>query len=198
MFRLIISAVIGYLLGSVSVAVLLTKGTFGRDVRSQGSGNAGATNVARVFGMGAGVLTLVGDMAKTALSGLAGYLLAGRLGLTVACCACLIGHCWPVWFGFRGGKGVSVAGCIALLLDWRFFLAIVGVFALMFILTHRVSAASVTAAVTYPILYWLILRDTGAGLWVCCIIAVIVIILHRGNISRLIKGTEPRFKPKSK
>ena len=195
---MIISAVIGYIFGSISVAVLLTKSAFGRDVRSQGSGNAGATNVARVFGMKAGVLTLAGDMAKTALSGLAGYLLAGRTGLTVACCACLVGHCWPVWFGFRGGKGVSVAGCIALLLDWRFFLAIVGVFALMFILTRRVSAASVTAAAAYPVMYRLIEGDTGIGLWACCIIAAIVIILHRGNISRLIKGTEPRFKPKSK
>ena len=146
MVRYVIIAVIAYLLGSISVAVLLTRDRIGSDVRKQGSGNAGATNVARVFGMKAGVVTLLGDMVKAALSGLAGWLIGGETGLAVACIACLVGHCWPVYFGFRGGKGVSVAGCIALLLDWRMFLLLVVWFAVMAIISRRVSFASCSSA----------------------------------------------------
>lgn len=196
MLKYALIAVIAYLLGSVSVAVLLTRDALGSDVRKQGSGNAGATNVARVFGLKAGILTLAGDMVKAALSGLAGVLIGGQTGLAVACLACLVGHCWPVYFGFRGGKGVSVAGCIALLLDWRFFLALVAWFAIMAILSRRVSFASCTSAVVYPLLYWHFNRGMSASLAVCIIMAVIVLILHRGNISRLIHGTEPVFHAK--
>ncbi|MCM1149170.1 MAG: glycerol-3-phosphate 1-O-acyltransferase PlsY [Butyricicoccus sp.] len=198
MLKYALIAVIAYLLGSVSVAVLLTRDALGSDVRKQGSGNAGATNVARVFGLKAGIITLVGDMVKAALSGLAGVLIGGQTGLAVACLACLVGHCWPVYFGFRGGKGVSVAGCIALLLDWRFFLALVAWFAMMAILSRRVSFASCTSAVVYPLLYWHFNRGMSAQLAVCIIMAVIVLILHRGNIARLIRGTEPVFHAKSK
>ncbi len=196
MLRYVIIAVIAYLLGSISVAVLLTRDRLGSDVRKQGSGNAGATNVARVFGMKAGVVTLLGDMVKAALSGLAGWLIGGETGLAVACLACLVGHCWPVYFGFKGGKGVSVAGCIALLLDWRFFLALVAWFAIMAILSRRVSFVSCSSAVVYPLLYWAFNRGMSIQLAVCIIIALIVLILHRGNISRLIHGTEPVFKAK--
>lgn len=198
MLKYVIIAVIAYLLGSVSVAVLITRDALGSDVREQGSGNAGATNVARVFGMKAGIITLVGDMVKAALSGLAGVLIGGQTGLAVACLACLIGHCFPVYFGFKGGKGVSVAGCIALMLDWRFFLALVAWFAIMAILSRRVSFASCTSAVVYPLLYWHFNRGMSVQLAVCIIMAVIVLILHRGNISRLIHGTEPVFHAKSK
>lgn len=197
MWKYALIAVIAYLLGSISVAVLLTREAMGSDVRKQGSGNAGATNVARVFGMKAGIATLLGDMVKAALSGLAGWLISGETGLAVACLACLVGHCWPVYFGFKGGKGVSVAGCIALLLDWRFFLALVAWFAIMAILSRRVSFASCTSAVVYPLLYWHFNRGMSVQLAVCIIIALIVLILHRGNISRLIHGTEPVFRAKS-
>ncbi len=196
MVRYVIIAVIAYLLGSISVAVLLTRDRIGSDVRKQGSGNAGATNVARVFGMKAGVVTLLGDMVKAALSGLAGWLIGGETGLAVACIACLVGHCWPVYFGFRGGKGVSVAGCIALLLDWRMFLLLVVWFAVMAIISRRVSFASCSSAAVYPLLYWLFNRGMTIQLAICIVIALIVIIMHRGNLVRLIHGTEPVFKAK--
>lgn len=195
--RYILIVVIAYLLGSISVAVLLTRDALGSDVRKQGSGNAGATNVARVFGLKAGVITLLGDMAKAALAGLAGVLIGGETGLSVACLACLIGHCWPVYFGFKGGKGIAVAGCISLLLDWRFFLVLAAFFALMAVLSRRVSFASCASAVVYPLLYWLFNRGMSIQLAVCVIIAVIALILHRANIVRLINGTEPVFKAKS-
>lgn len=194
--KYVLIAVIAYLLGSISVAVLLTRDALGSDVRKQGSGNAGATNVARVFGLKAGIITLAGDMAKAALAGLAGVLIGGQTGLSIACLACLIGHCWPVYFGFKGGKGIAVAGCISLLLDWRFFLALASFFALMAVCSRRVSFASCASAVVYPLLYWLFNRGMSIQLAVCVIIAVIALILHRANIVRLIHGTEPVFKAK--
>lgn len=198
MWKYIIIALIAYLLGSVSAAVLLTRDRLGNDVRKQGSGNAGATNVARVFGMKAGIFTLAGDMVKAALSGLAGVLIGGQTGLAVACLACLVGHCWPVYFSFRGGKGVSVAACISLLLDWRMFLVLVAWFAAMAAASRRVSFASCSSAVVYPVLYWLFNRGMSIQLAVCIIIALIVLVMHRGNIVRLIHGTEPVFRAKSK
>lgn len=198
MILLILSAVAGYLLGSVSVAVLMTKLFLHADVREQGSGNAGATNVARVFGMKAGVLTLLGDMVKTAIAGGVGYLLAGSTGLAVSCTACSIGHCWPVFFGFKGGKGVAVGAGVALLLDWRMLVALVVIFAVMFVLTRRVSPCSVTCAAVYPFLYYFLNPGFTVELYACCIIAVLAIFMHRNNIKRLIRGEEPQFKPKSK
>ena len=100
--------VAGYLLGSISVSVCLSVG-MGRDVRKEGSGNAGATNMARVFGMKAGVITLLGDMVKAALAVLLGYLLLGDMGLMAGGIACIVGHCFPVFHQFKGGKEIGRA-----------------------------------------------------------------------------------------
>ena len=194
--RYIIIAIVGYLLGSVSISVLITKTILHNDVRNYGSGNAGATNVARVFGMPRGLLTLGGDMLKTALAGLFGLLLAGRTGMVVGCFGALIGHSWPIYFKFRGGKGVSVSACIALLLDWRMFLILLAVFMLMFLLTRRISACSITCAVAYPIVYWLLHPGFGLEHILCLFICVLVVFLHRSNIQRLLKGEEAEFRPK--
>ena len=99
--KYIAAAAAGYLLGSVSASVLLSKLAFRRDVRAEGSGNAGATNVARVFGMWAGIATLLADVGKTVLAILLGQWLAGDMGLCIAGIACILGHCWPMYFHFR-------------------------------------------------------------------------------------------------
>ena len=197
MLRYILSVVVGYLCGSVSVAVLMTKRKYGTDVRTAGSGNAGATNVARVFGMKAGVLTLGGDMLKTAVSGLVGWLLCGYEGLAVACLGCIIGHCWPLYFNFKGGKGVSVGACIALLLDWRFFLLLVVWFFFWFLISRRVSVCSLLCALVYPWAFYLFHGHFDLPFAVCCVIGVMVIFLHRANIGRILRGEEAKFKPKS-
>lgn len=193
----IIIALVGYLLGSISISVIISTYVLHNDVRAHGSGNAGATNVARVFGMRAGVLTLLGDMLKTVAAGLIGQLLAGRLGLVIGCAGCVIGHSWPVFFKFRGGKGVAVSACIALLLDWRFFLVLFVVFFLVFFLTRRVSACSVVSALVYPAAYWLLNPVFGAEHCLCIFISVLVIVLHRNNIQRLLRGEEAKFQFKS-
>ena len=189
--KIVFSVLVGYLLGSISSAILLSRAKYFVDIRKRGSGNAGAANMTRVHGLGAGLTTLGCDMAKTALAGLGGWLLAGRLGLIVACGACLVGHCWPVYHQFRGGKGVSVAACIALLLDWRMFVVLLVLFGVIFLLGRRVSLCSVLLALLYPLIYWLLERSTDAGFWLCCGVAVVVVFCHRGNIRRLLRGEEP-------
>ena len=188
-------AVIGYLLGSINVAIVYIRRRYRADIRDEGSGNAGATNVARVHGLGAGLLTLGTDMLKAAAAGWIGWRLAGETGLAVACAASFTGHCWPEYFGFRGGKGVSVAACIALLFDWRFFLMLLALFAAVFLLSRKVSLCSVTAAVCYPGLYYLLHPGFGPAFFVCCYIMAVVVYLHRGNIRRLLRGEEPDFRP---
>ena len=191
--KIVFSVLVGYLLGSISSAILLSRAKYLVDIRKRGSGNAGAANMTRVHGLGAGLTTLGCDMCKTALAGLGGWLLAGHLGLVAACGACLIGHCWPVFHHFRGGKGVSVSACIALLLDWRMFLVLLALFAVIFLLGRRVSLCSVILAALYPLIYLLVGHGTDAGFWLCCGVTVIVLFCHRGNIRRLLRGEEPRL-----
>lgn len=193
----VLAAVIAYLLGSVSVSVLLTKLVYHNDVRSQGSGNAGATNVARVFGMRAGVITLLGDVIKTVISMLLGRWLGGEAGLAVAGVACLAGHCWPVYFRFKGGKGVSVGAAVGAMIDWRVFLILVAVFFLTFALCRIVSVCSMNCAIALPLASWLLGVDTPL-LILAIITGIVVFFMHRGNLLRLIRGTEPKFKPGSR
>ena len=192
-WKLIPALLAGYLLGSISVAVLLTKRLSKGDIRKQGSGNAGATNVARVYGIGVGLATLVGDGVKTALAMYLGSLLAGEAGMILAAFGCLMGHCFPLYFGFKGGKAVSVSAAIGLFLDWRFFLILLAVFILTFLCTKRVSVCSMAAAVAYP----LGMLALGCFPWYTlvlgCFITVFVIFMHRENLKRLLKGTEPKF-----
>lgn len=196
-FSYVIAAVVAYLLGSVSISVLLTKLFYHTDVRSQGSGNAGATNVARVFGMGAGVITLLGDAAKTVLAMLLGSWLGGQTGQAVAGIACLIGHCWPIYFHFRGGKGVSVGAAVGAMIDWRLFLVLVVVFFLVFALCRIVSVCSMSCAIALPIVSVLLGVDPPQMI-LAAITGILVLFMHRGNLLRLIRGTEPKFKPGSR
>ncbi len=191
--KLIAAAVAGYLLGSISSAVLLTHTRFG-DIRDKGSGNAGATNVARFFGIGMGLLTLLMDGIKTALAMYAGTLLAGPLGATVGAVTCLVGHCWPLYFRFRGGKGVSVAGAIGVFLDLRLILILVAVFLLAAFFSKRVSVGSLAAGLAYPIVMFILGGFAWHQIALAFFILVLVFFTHRANIGRLINGTEPVFR----
>lgn len=194
--KLLAAAAAAYLLGSVSVAVLFTRKQYKQDVRTLGSGNAGATNVARVFGMKAGFITFAGDLLKTAAAMLLGGLLFGETGKCAAAAACIIGHSYPVFFGFRGGKGVTVSAAAALILDVRLFLFLVAVFFLVFFALRTVSVCSVSCAAAYPVGMFLFGHRGIAPMLLAFFIAAFVIFLHRENIRRLLKGTEPRFKAK--
>lgn len=197
MLNYILEAVAGYLLGSVSFSIILSKLQYKKDVRSSGSGNAGATNVARVFGMKAGIFTLVCDILKTLLPMALGLALDGYLGVAIAGVGAILGHCFPVFFGFKGGKGVSVAAAIALFCDWKCFLICIALFLVIVLITRYVSLGSVIAVTLFPITAALFSLGTERVI-LAVFTAVLVVFMHRSNISRLISGTESKFKPKSK
>lgn len=188
-----ISAICGYLLGSVSIAVIYTRLRFHSDVRSAGSGNAGATNVARVFGLSSGVVTLLGDVLKTVISALIGWALAGHYGLCAALTACLIGHCFPVFFNFHGGKGVAVGAALGACLGWKLIAVAFVIFAVCFALSKRVSVGSLVAAVSMPVVCLLTEGAVWPDFWILLFQMLLVAWMHRGNIQRLISGTEPKF-----
>ena len=195
--RYLLIVVLGYLLGSLSSSILLSRNALGGDVRTKGSGNAGATNMARVYGWGAGVMTLVCDMLKAAAALWIGWKLLGDNGLAAGGIACMVGHCFPVFHQFKGGKGVSVGAMPGLAIDWRVFVAIVAVFLIVALLTKKVSAGSVSAAVALTAASVIFAVGTPKIL-LAVAASAICIYQHRGNIRRLIDGTEPDFKAKKK
>ena len=182
----------GYLLGSLSSSLLLSKFGWGKDVRKHGSGNAGATNMARVFGLGAGFATLAGDMLKAAAAMWLGNYLLGDLGVAAGGCACILGHCFPVFHDFRGGKGISVGAMIGLAIDWRVFVGIVAVFLIVAFLTKKVSAGSLAASVAITV-FALIFRVSTPKLVLAIFSMCVAIFQHRSNIQRLAEGTEADF-----
>ncbi|MBQ2601948.1 MAG: glycerol-3-phosphate 1-O-acyltransferase PlsY [Oscillospiraceae bacterium] len=187
----------GYLLGSVSISILMSKKAMGGDVREKGSGNAGATNMARVYGWSAGLITLGGDMLKAAIAMLIGLLLLGDLGIAIGGIAAMIGHCFPAFYGFKGGKGVSILAAVACFMDWRTVVIGLAVFIIVAMLTKKVSPGSLAAAVSVPVISWLVGVSTPK-LVLAVFAGIMVIIQHRANIKRLINGTEANFKAAKK
>ena len=194
--KYVIIALAAYLLGSFCASIPLSKKLYGADVRNYGSGNAGATNVARVYGLKAGLLTLACDMAKTVAAVLLGKYIGGTAGEALAGTACIIGHCFPVYFGLRGGKGVSVGAALGLVCGWKVFLAVMAVFFVFAGCSKKVSLGSICAAAALPLLAWAF-SVPEPMLWMCIFPAVLVEFMHRENIGRLLKGTEGDFRPKT-
>lgn len=195
MFKILISVTAGYLLGSINLAIVISKYFRKQDVREYGSKNAGATNVARVFGMKMGVVTLLGDFLKTLAAAFIGNRMFGEIGTAFAVAACLIGHCWPLYFGFKGGKGVATGACVTLIIDWRVFLIVIATFAVSFVLTRIVSISSLAAA-TAAVVAVFLLGDIELPFVLLTIFAASLIWFHhRSNIKRIINGTEQKFKP---
>lgn len=189
----ILAALLGYLLGSINAAIIITKIFLHSDVRAQGSHNAGTANVARVFGPWIGLATLVLDILKTIAALALGNLLLGAPGIAIACLGCLAGHCWPMFFQFRGGKGVAVTAGIALYLDWRVFLVLLVVYVLAFLLLRTASIASLSGVTLLPAAMALF---GGFTIWhyiAACAGVAVVWVMHRGNLSRLFHGEENKF-----
>jgi glycerol-3-phosphate acyltransferase PlsY len=191
--------VAAYLIGSIPFGIILAKLFGGVDVRKAGSGNIGATNVARVAGPLPGILTLVLD----GLKGVATVWLSARftndsaLWMTIAGLFALMGHCFPVWLRFRGGKGVATAAGMFLALCWPAALGAIGVFILVVLFSRFVSLGSVSAAAAMPLLVYLLWAPHHApppivtfGAFAA---AMLVIYKHDANIQRLVEGREPRF-----
>lgn len=186
------AVVLGYLTGSVSGSVIITKFIYHDDVRDHGSGNAGATNVARTFGLGPGLVTFVCDFLKCVLAGVIGRKLGGEWGLLAGTAACLIGHCYPVYFGFRGGKAVSTGACVAAIIDWRLFLIVLVIFLLTALMTKIVSVSSMAAALALMTAVFFVTQSLPLRL-LGVFTGLLVLFMHRSNMKRLMKGEEKKF-----
>jgi acyl phosphate:glycerol-3-phosphate acyltransferase len=188
-----------YFLGSIPFGLLLGKLFGGRDVRSAGSGNIGATNVARVAGLVAGILTLLLDAAKGAFA----VFLAGRLSeqsatwMMIAGLCALVGHCFPIWLGFRGGKGVATAAGVFLVLSPLSFLGAVLLFFLVVLYWRFVSLGSISAAAAMPLLIYFFWAPHHAPPYAVTFgslaAALLIVYKHDANIQRMVQGDEPRF-----
>lgn len=206
---LILSVVISYLLGSINFAIIVTRIFQKKDIRDYGSGNAGMTNVLRTLGKGPAALTFLGDFAK----GVAAVWIARFLFAFVAhqpdnfvveyaaAFAALLGHIFPVYYGFKGGKGVAVSAGALIALSPLAFVCCLGVFLIGMLTTKIVSVGSIACAVAFPIALFIIRTIQGephVGLEVLlgALISLLVIYMHRSNIVRLIHGEENSFRKK--
>ena len=190
-------AVLAYLLGSMSGAIIVSRLFCGRDVREMGSGNAGLTNFYRCFGAKWMLPVLLIDLGKGMAAVWCGekiFAAAGgpALGQALGMLFVILGHMYPVFFRFRGGKGVLTGVGALFMLDWRLALLQLGLFFLVLLLSRYVSLASVLAAGTMPLAAWLRGHETLMLVFLT-LCAGMVVYLHRGNISRLLRGCERKF-----
>lgn len=228
----LLTAVQAYLLGSINTAVLVTRVVTNgkKDIRDMGSGNAGFTNVLRCVGKVPAIITIVCDALKCVAAVLVGALIFSfaipafdpqntvlcseiiSIGKYTAGIFCILGHSYPLYFHFKGGKGIVTAAALIAIVDWRVFLCIIGTFLLVFIITKIISAASIISAVLYAPYTFVItfvfdyllptdgyslnyvLLSTAAAL----IISVFVIVKHKANIGRLLRGEEKKITAKKK
>ncbi len=200
---LIAGGVLAYLMGSFSSAVWIGKWFYNTDVRTQGSGNAGATNTIRVLGTKAGVIVMVLDILKSWGAVMLAKVFAGdtlnesqfiTYQIVVGALA-VLGHVFPVFTGFKGGKGVaSLVGVIIALYSPNIFLMVLGWFATVFIITRYVSLASITASIFFSILAIFIFHEQNTYLIIlAALIAIFIPLTHHKNIKRLLKGEESKL-----
>ena len=192
-FDYIIAALAAYFIGSFSASIFLSETLLGRDVRQEGSGNAGATNMARAYGMGLGIMTLLCDFAKALLAVWLSRRILGEWGLFVGGFACLVGHFFPLYYQFKGGKGISTGAALGLCMDWRMLVVMVISFGISAGLSRKVSVGSICAAVCVVPAAFIMDMSLPAKLLAVCA-ASLVLWRHRENMVRIVKGTEPDFK----
>lgn len=192
---LILWAAIGYLLGSIPFGIVITRALGLGDLRQIGSGNIGATNVLRTGNKPAALATLLLDSGKGAIAVLLARALAGQDAALIAGAAAFLGHLYPVWLGFRGGKGVATFLGTVLALDWRLGLTACAIWLVTALLTRISSLSALVAAALSPLIaLWL---DGPRLALVAGFMAVLIFIRHRANIARIRTGTEPRIGKKS-
>ncbi len=219
--------IIAYLIGSLNPAIIITRLKTGKDIRTMGSGNAGFTNVLRSVGKGPAIATIVCDYLKGIIGVLIGWWIFSQLTVTndvapveyviygryLAGLFVILGHSFPIYYGFRGGKSVVTANALMLVVDWRVFLIVLGTFLIIFFATKLISLGSIICAGLYPvytllITYFLdylpnlgtenelrfrfVLISTGCAF----LVGAIIIFRHKDNLKRLINGEEKRIKAK--
>ncbi|HEV7241984.1 MAG TPA: glycerol-3-phosphate 1-O-acyltransferase PlsY [Thermoanaerobaculia bacterium] len=202
--------IFAYVIGSIPFSYLVARAFAGKDVREEGSRNVGATNVARTAGRGAGILALVLDLAKGYAVVVIARWLVGRpdwpfaagvlpwesreMWIALAGLIAVLGHMFPIWLGFHGGKGVATAAGVVLALDPRVFLASIIVFAIVVVLSRMVSLGSILTAASIPLLFRFVAHEAPFWRTILSIgIALAIILKHHSNIARLARGTERKL-----
>lgn len=227
-WQILVTAIVGYLLGSINFAIIITRIVDkNKDIRTMGSGNAGFTNVLRSVGKGPAIFTIVFDFIKAIIAVVIGGILFSLItsdgavqsvefsayGKYLAGLCCILGHMFPAYFGFRGGKGVVTTAALMAVAEWRVFLVIIALFGIIFLLSKIISLGSLICAVCYPIATFCFtffvdyLPSQGSDMahslsyviistLFTLLIGACVIIKHKDNIKRLMNGTEKKITAK--
>ena len=199
---IIVALTLGYLIGSLNTAVIVGK-IYGKDIRNQGSKSAGLTNTLRVLGKTAAVFVLAGDILKGILACYIGlylgvYAYSGEatdsISLLAAGVGAVMGHNWPLYFGFKGGKGALTAVAVLFMFDWRMALICLGFFVIIVALTRYVSLGTTCATILFVIISFVpVFGHTFYFNLFACLMAGMILFKHRENIQRLISGTENKL-----
>lgn len=200
MINTVILAVAAYLIGSINFSILISRIVAGKDIRESGSGNAGATNMLRTMGKKYAVITLLADILK----GIAAVLLARLLPFDfadgaeyIAGVSAVLGHNFPIFFGFRGGKGVATSLGVVMMTDWKIGLIVLAAALAVMALSRIVSLGSIFAAVLFVVLQFVKMYTSGeaepARIICVLILAVLLVARHHANIKRLLNGTENKL-----
>lgn len=193
-----------YLIGSINFSILISKLAFNDDIRKYGSQNAGSTNMNRVYGAKIGIFTLIGDVGKAVVSVLIAKVLLGDNVAALCGFCCMLGHCFPIYYHFKGGKGVATAGGVILALEPISGLLTLVIFAIVTLGMHYVSLGSMMGGFFYPLLltntYRILHQSTPTALMSISAVAMatLLILRHHSNIKRLLSGTENKFYLKKK
>lgn len=196
-YAILITVLVGYLLGNLNGAVCMSQLMAHEDVRSHGSGNAGLTNFIRNYGAGKSLSVIAIDGGKAAVACLAGGLILAPFdmkleGMAIGGLALMLGHDFPALLGFRGGKGIMSGCIIAFVVDWRVGLLILGVFAIAYFITWYVSLGSVLAATAFGVGFVIFHHDNLTVMLCGIAMGALAVFMHRGNIARLLKGQEKK------
>ena len=204
MIYYILAAVIAYLLGSINSSILVGR-IFGvKDIRKHGSGNAGTTNTLRTVGKKAAALVLLGDVAKGVIAVLVARYCAQPLGVDpqlltlVAALFVVVGHNYPIYFGFKGGKGIATSAAVIFVLDWRIGLIVTLVSLAVMVVSRYVSLGSIIGSILFPLTVMTFYPKDWIYFGFAVLLGLLAIIRHKANIIRLFQGTESKLGEKKK
>lgn len=194
---ILVTVIAAYLLGSLNFAIIISGKKYKQDIRSYGSKNAGMTNMMRTYGKKAAGITLLGDALKAVVSALVGYAMLGYFGAYLAGLFCIIGHMFPVYYHFKGGKGVVTAAVSILMCNPIVFLILFVLFVLIVLATRYISVGSIMCMLLYPIVLdriykWMYGEPCGYIIF-AVLMTVLIVVKHYENIGRLLHGTESKF-----